>query len=128
MAIGGCALCGCILLEICLLLLNHCLYQQMEQLQGELVECQALAESRLKEIKDLSLEIQELKKQITQLQIDQKKLPDTAIVDSAPYKTLQTQFSIAVQEGGQLRACLDEARQLLATAKQQHLLQLEEIR
>ena len=100
----------------------------MEQLQCELTESQTLAESRLKEIKDLSLEVQELKKSVTQLELDQKKLPDSAIADSAPYKTLQTQFSIAVQEAGQLRACLDEARQLLVTAKQQHILQLEEIR
>ena len=100
----------------------------MEQLQGELAESQTLADSRLKEIKELSLEIQELKKTVTQLELDQKKLPDSAIADSAPYKTLQTQFSIAVQEAGQLRACLDEARQLLATAKQQHIVQLEEIR
>ena len=100
----------------------------MEHLQSELTECQTIAESRLKEIKDLSREIQELKKTLTQLQLDQKKLPDSVIADSAPYKTLQTQFSIAVQEAGQLRACLDEARQLLATAKQQHIIQLEEIR
>ena len=100
----------------------------MEQLSEELAESQALAELRLKEVKELSQEIQELKKQVTQLQLDQKKLPDTAITESAPYKTLQTQFSIAVQEAGQFRACLDEARQLLATAKQQHVMQLEEIR
>ena len=100
----------------------------MEQLTGELAESQALAESRLKEITELSEKIQELKKQVTQLQLDQKRLPDAAIADSALYKTLQTQFSIAVQEAGQFRACLDEARQLLTTAKQQHMVQLEEIR
>lgn len=100
----------------------------MEQLTGELAESQALAESRLKEVKQLSQEIQDLKKQVTQLQLDQKRLPDTAITDSPLYKTLQTQFSITVQEVGQFRACLDEARQLLATAKQQHMMQLEEIR
>lgn len=100
----------------------------MDQLQCELTESQTLAESRLKEIKELSEAIQELKKTVTQLELDQKKLPDLAIADSAPYKTLQTQFSIAVQEAGQLRACLDEARQLLVTAKQQHIMQLEEIR
>ena len=100
----------------------------MEQLQCDLTESQTIAESRLKEVKDLSLEIQELKKTITQLELDKKKLPDSAITDSAPYKTLQTQFSIAVQEAGQLRGWLDEARQLLASAKQQHIMQLEEIR
>ena len=100
----------------------------MEQLQSELSESHTIADSRLKEIKELSQEIQELKKTVAQLQLDQKKLPESAITDSAPYKTLQTQFSIAVQEAGQLRACLDEARQLLVTAKQQHTLQLEEIR
>ena len=104
------------------------MHTQMDQLQVDLTEYQTIAESRLKEIKELSLEIQELKKKVTQLQLDQNKLPDSAIADSAPYKTLQTQFSISVQEAGQLRACLDEARQLLVTAKQQHIMQLEEIR
>ena len=100
----------------------------MEQLSSDLADSQALAESRLTEINQMSSEIQELKKQLAQLELSKKKLPDSAVADSALYKTLQMQFSIAVQEAGQFKACLEEAKQLLATAKQQHLLQLEEIR
>lgn len=48
--------------------------------------------------------------------------------ESSVYKSLQTQFSVLMLEHIQLRNCYEEARKLLVTAKNQHIMQLEEIR
>ena len=100
----------------------------MEQLHSDLSDSQAIAESRLNEITDLSNEVAELKKEINQLKLAHQKVPESAILESPTYKSLQSHYSIVVQEAGQVRACLEEAKQLLNSAKQQHFVQLEEIR
>lgn len=68
------------------------------------------------------------KKQLDKVQCQQQPLAESAVKESAVYKTLQSQFTIAAVEGTQLRACLEETKSLLASARQLHFSQLEEIR
>ena len=57
-----------------------------------------------------------------------KQVPETSIRNSPAYKTIQSQYSVLMMEHQQLRACYEEAKKLLNTAKTQHVMQLEEIR
>ena len=50
------------------------------------------------------------------------------MVEATAYKLLQSQFSLAVAESGQLRAILEENKLLLNSAKEKHFTQLEKIR
>lgn len=99
-----------------------------ESVQGELQEAKDLNQSRLEEIQKLSTQLAEAKKEMDALKISQQPLPEALVKESAPYKSLQAQFSIAALEASQMRSCLDEAKALLVQARQQHFSQLEEIR
>ena len=100
----------------------------METLQGHLQDAKEVAASRQEEITRLSSQLLEAKKEIDRLKFEQQNIAESAIKESAPYKVLQSQFSIAALEAAQLRACLAEAKGLLTSARQQYFSQLEEIR
>ena len=100
----------------------------METVQGELQEARELAQSRLEEVEKLSAQVVELRKQVDQLKQEQQQVSESVVKESAVYKALQTQLSIAALEGSQLRGHLEEAKTLLVSARQQHFTQLEEIR
>lgn len=87
-----------------------------------------LAQFRLEEIEKLSLQLADVRKQLDTVKFDQQQLAESAVKESAVYKNLQSQFSVAVLEGSQLRGYLEEAKALLLSARQQHFSQLEEIR
>lgn len=101
---------------------------QMETVQGDLQEAKELAQSRLEEVEKLSLQVSELRKQVDRLKLEQQQVPEATVKESAAYKSLQGQFSIAALEAAQFRAYLEEAKALLVSARQQHFSQLEEIR
>lgn len=101
---------------------------QVEGLQAQLTEARELGQSRLEEAQKLSTQLAEMKKEVDGLQLSQRALPESVVKDSATYKALQAQFTIAMQEGVQLRGLLEEAKGLLMAARQQHFAQLEEIR
>ena len=100
----------------------------MEAVQGDLQEAKALAQSRLEDIEKLSSQVADLKKQGDKLKFEQQQVPEAVIKESAVYKTLQGQFSVAALEASSLRGYLEEAKGLLVSARQQHFSQLEEIR
>lgn len=98
----------------------------MEIVQSDLQEAKELAQSRLEEVEQLYSQLTEARKQIDKL--EQQQIPESAVKESAAYKSVLSQFSIATLEGSQLRSFLEEAKGLLGTARQQHFTQLEEIR
>lgn len=100
----------------------------MDSLQDELQGLRELAASREEEISRLSAQLTGARKEVDRVKLDQLQIAESAVKDSAPYKSLHSQFSIAALEGSQLRACLEEAKALLVSARQQHFTQLEEIR
>lgn len=67
---------------------------QAELAQSELAEFQALAESRLHETEELSRQLCECRKELDSARLQSQTVPDAAVKDSAPYKTLQMQYSI----------------------------------
>ena len=87
-----------------------------------------MARSRQEELQKLSTGLAEAKKEVDGYRITQQALPEAMVKESAFYKSLQCQFTMAMQDGGQLRVVLEEARTLLMAARQQHFTQLEEIR
>lgn len=101
---------------------------QMETLQGKLQEVKEVANSREEGMTHLSSQLAEARKEVDRLKVAQQQVPELAIKDSATYRGLHSQFSIAALEAAQLRTCLDEAKTLLVSARQQHFSQLEEIR
>ena len=100
----------------------------MDGLQAQLAEAKEVAQARLEEVELLSTQLAQLKMELDSLHLAQHSLPEAMVKDSATYKTLQTQFTIAAQESSQLCAFLEEAKALLMSARQQHFTQLEEIR
>lgn len=87
-----------------------------------------MAQSRLEEIERLSSQLVDTRKELDKEKCQQQQLPEATVKESVVYKNLQSQFSIAVMEGVQLRSCLEEAKSLLASARQLHFSQFEEIR
>ena len=69
-----------------------------------------------------------MKKELDNNKISQQALSEGVVKESAPYRTLQCQYTMLVQEAGQLRVGLEEAKNILVAARQQHFTQLEEIR
>lgn len=100
----------------------------METLQDELLEAKDIANHREEKISCLSAQLAEARKEVDRLKVEQQQIPESTVKDSAVYKSLLSQFSIASLEAAQLRTCLDEAKSLLLSAKQQHFSQLEDIR
>ncbi|XP_015774582.1 PREDICTED: E3 ubiquitin-protein ligase BRE1A-like [Acropora digitifera] len=54
-------------------------------------------------------------------------MPESSVLQTAPYKCLQSQFSVLYGEVSQLRQQLEDTRRVLSTTKTQHVLQLEQI-
>lgn len=101
---------------------------EFEQLQVEKEELQALSQARLEELKQLASQLLELNKEFDRFKLEHSVVPESAVVEATAYKLLQSQFSLAVAESGQLRAILEENKLLLNSAKEKHFTQLEKIR
>ena len=101
---------------------------QGEEVQAEVAEWRALAESRLAEVEGLGRRLQEASAQLERQGLD-KQLPlDSSVRETAVYKELQAQYSLVCIENSRLRAHAEELRRLLSTAKPQLIQKLEEIR
>lgn len=64
-----------------------------------------------------------LKKCLLQL----KCLPENIVVETTEYKCLQSQFSVLYNESMQLKTLLEDTRNLMATSKNTHLRQIEQM-
>ena len=93
-----------------------------------MLEAREVANHREEEMAQLSAQLAEARKEADRLKVEQQQIPESVVKDSAVYKSLHSQFSIAALETAQFRSCLDEAKALLQSARQQHFSQLEEIR
>ena len=54
-------------------------------------------------------------------------LPEKVIIETTEYKCLQSQFSVLYNESMQIKTQLDEARGLLASSRNTHLRQIEQM-
>ena len=101
---------------------------EAEQIQSELVEQQALSESRLHEVEELSAVLQGCRKELEVLKVEKKIVSEADIRESSVFKALQLQYSVICQECQQLRGGVEDTRRLLNSARSHHFIQLEEIR
>ena len=93
----------------------------------ELEEQRELATNRLTELEKLQKEHLEAKKEIEKLKMDLSTLPESVIVESTEYKCLKSQFSVLYNESMKIKTQLEEARNLLASSKNTHLRQIEQM-
>ena len=124
MTFDGCALC----VPVGVLCVCVCVWQQVAELQEELVEAREVGKGRLEEIQRLSAQLAEVKKELDVQRLSQQVVQESAVQDSVVYKTVQRQFTIAAHEADQLQGFLEEAKGTLMAARQHHFTQLEEIR
>ena len=79
---------------------THTPLLQVDQLRNDAQEAQALAESRLTEVGELSRQLQEAKKALEIAQLERSNIPEAAVKETSAYKTLQLQYSVAYQGEG----------------------------
>ncbi|CAH1802344.1 unnamed protein product [Owenia fusiformis] len=100
---------------------------KFEELVTELEEQKDLAQNRLTELETLNKNYQEAKKEIEKLRMDISQLPESVIVETTEYKCLQSQFSVLYNESMQIKTQLEEGKTLMATSKNTHLRQIEQM-
>ncbi|GFT22021.1 e3 ubiquitin-protein ligase Bre1 [Nephila pilipes] len=100
---------------------------KMEDLQKELEEQKELASNRLMELESLNTQHKEALKLVEKLKMDLQCLPESVVVETTEYKCLQSQFSVLYNESMQLKTLLEETRNLMATSKNTHLRQIEQM-
>ena len=100
------------------------LYLQDEEYQDELAEVKDLAETRLSQIEELLKSLAELSQKLEMFELESKSIPEAVIKETAVYKSLQSNFSVAYAENLQLRTHLEEAKQLLVVVMSQHHTQV----
>ncbi|XP_035206333.1 E3 ubiquitin-protein ligase BRE1B-like [Stegodyphus dumicola] len=100
---------------------------KMEDLQKELEEQKELANNRLMELETLNTQHKEALKLVEKLKMDLQCLPESVVVETTEYKCLQSQFSVLYNESMQLKTLLEDTRNLMATSKNTHLRQIEQM-
>ncbi|XP_048583157.1 E3 ubiquitin-protein ligase BRE1B isoform X2 [Nematostella vectensis] len=100
---------------------------QSEEKDVELEEQRELAETRLSELQKLKEDLVASQQEVEKLRLEVVQIPESVITQSAPYKCIQSQFSVLHGEATQMRQQLDEIRKALSLSKTQHAVQLEQI-
>ncbi|XP_013378606.1 E3 ubiquitin-protein ligase BRE1A-like isoform X2 [Lingula anatina] len=100
---------------------------KFQELTSELEEQRELASTRLQELENLQKNHQDTVKEEERLKMELKELPESVIVETSEYKSLQSQFSVLYNECMQIRTQLDESRNLLQSSKNAHLRQIEQM-
>ena len=95
-----------------------------EEYQDELAEAKDLAATRLTQIEELLKSLAEVEQKVEMAELESKSLSETTIKETAVYKSLQSNFSVAYAENLQLRTHLEEAKQLLVVVMSQHHTQV----
>ena len=95
-----------------------------EEYQDALAEAKELAATRLTQIEELLKSLAEVEQKVEMAELESKSLPETTIKETAVYKSLQSNFSVAYAENLQLRTHLEEAKQLLVVVMSQHHTQV----
>ncbi|XP_020624246.1 E3 ubiquitin-protein ligase BRE1B-like isoform X1 [Orbicella faveolata] len=100
---------------------------QHDEVSTELEDLRDLAKTRLEELEKLNENFITSQQELEKLKLEINQMPESAVLQSAPYKCLQSQFSVLYGEVTQLRQQLDDTRRVLSTTKTQHVLQLEQV-
>ncbi|KAJ7374016.1 E3 ubiquitin-protein ligase BRE1A [Desmophyllum pertusum] len=100
---------------------------QNDEVSTELEDLRDLAKTRLEELEKLNENYITCQQELEKLKLEMNHMPENAVLQSAPYKCLQSQFSVLYGEVAQLRQQLDDTRRVLSTTKTQHVLQLEQV-
>lgn len=100
---------------------------QNDEVSTELEDLRDLAKTRLEELEKLNENFITSQQELEKLKLEINQMPESAVLQSAPYKCLQSQFSVLYGEVTQLRQQLDDTRRVLSTTKTQHVLQLEQV-
>lgn len=100
---------------------------KMEDLQKELEEQKELSNNRLMELETLNTQHKEALKLVEKLKMDLQCLPENVVVETTEYKCLQSQFSVLYNESMQLKTLLEDTRSMMATSKNTHLRQIEQM-
>ncbi|ESO00725.1 hypothetical protein HELRODRAFT_192589 [Helobdella robusta] len=100
---------------------------KFNEMMAELEEQKELAMTRLGELEKLQEEHEESVKENEKLKIDLATLPESVITETTEYKCLQSQFSVLYNESVQMRAQLEECRNLFSASKNAHLRQIEQM-
>ena len=95
-----------------------------EEYQDELADAKDLAATRLTQIEELLKSLAEVEQKVEMAELESKSLSETTIKETAVYKSLQSNFSVAYAENLQLRTHLEEAKQLLVVVMSQHHTQV----
>ena len=103
---------------------SPCLRLQEEECQDELTEAKELAATRLSQIEELLKSLAEVEQKVEMAELESKPLSEVTIKETAVYKSLQSNFSVAYAENLQLRTHLEEAKQLLVVVMSQHHTQV----
>ncbi|XP_033113496.1 E3 ubiquitin-protein ligase BRE1A-like isoform X2 [Anneissia japonica] len=100
---------------------------QVQGIVSELDDHKDLADKRLLELEKLQEQHQEKIKELEQVKMDLQHIPESILLDTAPYKCLQSQFTVLYKEAQDMRTQLEESRNLLATTKNAHFRQIEQM-
>ncbi|XP_068677983.1 E3 ubiquitin-protein ligase BRE1B-like [Montipora foliosa] len=100
---------------------------QNDEISTELDDLRDVAKTRLEELEKLSESFITSQQELEKLKLEVNHMPETAVLQTASYKCLQSQFSVVYGEVTQLRQQLEDTRRVLSTTKTQHVLQLEQI-
>ena len=83
-----------------------------------------MAETRLSQIEELLKSLAEVEQKMEMVDLEARPLPEATIKETAAYKSLQSNFSVAYAENLQLRTYLEESKQLLVVVMSQHHTQV----
>ncbi|XP_078362089.1 E3 ubiquitin-protein ligase BRE1B-like isoform X2 [Oculina patagonica] len=100
---------------------------QNDEVSTELEDLRDMAKTRLEDLEKLNENYITSQQELEKLRLEINHVPESAVLQSAPYKCLQSQFSVLYGEVTQLRQQLDDTRRVLSTTKTQHVLQLEQV-
>lgn len=97
----------------------------IQDLEFKLAEQVELANNRLKELESLNEQHKEALLNNDKLKIEAKCIPKEVVIETAEYKTLQSQFSVLYNEATQLKTQLIESRALIIEMKNAHARHVE---
>mgnify|MGYP002803978355 CR=1 FL=1 len=97
------------------------------QIQSDYEEQKLLAEQRLAELEKLTENYKGSLEEIEKQKMESLQIPESAVLQSVPYRTLQSQYSVIFNELNLARQQLEDIRRVANNNRTQHILQLEQL-
>ncbi|XP_067865788.1 E3 ubiquitin-protein ligase BRE1A [Heterodontus francisci] len=101
--------------------------RKFEEMNSDLEENKELALNRLSELEKMRQDLQLVTGDNEKLREQLKTLASEMVKDSPEFRCLQSQFSVLYNESLQLKAQMDDARNLLFTTRTTHQRQVEQM-